>query len=548
MIFNRDPNAIDAIEHTLASAAAALKIGPRAAPTALEALFKADPTRVEALSQTIGDERGQLHADYSKHLVDAETLEALAELAEASGMQDAIAAQFSGACVNHTEGRAALHTALRNPDSSLPERALVNEALNAMETLCRAIHSGEWRGFDGRPIDTVINLGIGGSDLGPAMIVDALADFALGRPRVHFVSNVDPAHLSRTLRDADPATTLFIVASKTFSTQETLANAKAARLWLLKAAGETASDHAIAQHFVAATANVEAAAAFGIPAANTLPLWDWVGGRFSLWSAIGLPIALALGFDKFQSLLAGARALDEHFSEAPLQENLPVTLALLSYWYRRFFDSASTAVVPYSEDLGLFPAYLQQLSMESLGKSVTREGEPLAGGSSEVIWGSAGTNGQHSYFQQLHQGTEFIPVDFIACASATVDGGDERQRLLLANCLSQSLALMCGAQSDDAHKRASGGRPSTTLLLDALTPFSLGMLIALYEHKVFALSVLWNINAFDQWGVELGKRLATEVLKEFEREEGADDADAAALDASTRALVARAKAWRKVRD
>ena len=565
MKFQRDHAALSRLQADLARLAQPFlprRLGESASltePDDLQSLFDANPSRAAQLSY----EFGPLFLDLSKNLITADALSSLHQLAEASGMSGAIAALFSGAQINNTEGRAALHTALRSAaeqDSADSDRsASVAAAQSRMQELCSAVHSGDWLGYDGHRISHVVNLGIGGSDLGPAMAVRALADFAVDSLHVSFVSNVDPAHLARTLQGLDPATTLFIVASKTFTTQETLANARAAKRWLL-AAGAGHKD--IARHFIATTANAAAAQEFGIAQANVLPLWDWVGGRFSLWSVIGLPIALAIGFDNFQTMLRGAGDMDTHFATAKAEDNLPLNLALLSYWYRQFFDSASTAVVPYSEDLSLFPSYLQQLYMESLGKSVSREGAPLNLRTSEVIWGSAGTNGQHSYFQQLHQGTELIPVEFIALASPSTtrlaqgqgqgesenenekgserDSGAEQQAMLLANCLSQSWALMRGDDgAGDPHRNIPGHRPSTTMLLDSLTPASLGMLIALYEHRVFALSVLWNINAFDQWGVELGKRLAQQVLTALESQPSS-----AALDPSTAQLIARIRASR----
>jgi len=554
MTFSRNRAAIEALDSRLRTFASQLLplaegYGQRDSQT-LNLLFANDAERSAKFSLTVDE----IHLDYSKSLIDSQALAALAELAEACGMQGAIGALFRGAKINQSEGRAALHTSLRSPfAANAPHAALVSETLASLREFVGRIHSGTWTGYDGRAIETVINLGIGGSDLGPAMVVDALADFAQGRPDVRFVSNVDPAHLTRTLRGLDPATTLFIVASKTFGTLETLTNARAARDWLVAASDETA----VSRHFVAVSANIAAACDFGIEQTNIFPLWDWVGGRFSLWSAIGLPIALAIGFKAFEELLAGAHAMDTHFETAPLHKNLPVISALIAYWYRQYGASPSTAVVPYSQDLSLFPAYLQQLYMESLGKSISREGAVITQGTSEIIWGSAGTNGQHSYFQQLHQGTEFTPVEFIALATASVDNADERHRHLLANCLSQSMALMNGDEASadiggvnwDPQKTIKGNRPSTTLLIKQLTPRNLGSLIALYEHKVFALSVLWNINAFDQWGVELGKRLSKDVYAALcEPAQSSGSAESAStLDASTRALVHMINSWRDPR-
>lgn len=550
MQFQRDIAAIDRLNSQLeryASELTPLPLRPRdetanagsqrgANTRTLQALFAANPQRAADFSAGLGE----LYLDYSKSLLDERSLEALCQLAAASGMRPAIESLMAGAELNHTERRAALHTRLREPAGlASPQRESIERSKAALRDFVEAVREGDWRGFDGRRIDTVINLGIGGSDLGPAMVVDALAGSEAAGLMLSFVSNVDPSHLARALRGRDPATTLFVVASKTFTTQETLANAEAARAWLLTAAGGDTS--AVAKHFVAVSANVDSARAFGIDPSNIFTLWDWVGGRFSLWSAIGLPIALAQGFERFEELLAGAHEMDRHFASAEPRQNLPLLLALLSYWYRRYFGAASTAVIPYSQDLVLFPAYLQQLYMESLGKSVDREGQPIAAATSEVIWGSAGTNGQHSFFQQLHQGTEFTPVEFIACALASADDPeDSRHHSLLANCLSQAMALMRGDDSTDPHRRIAGDRPSTTLLLKRLSPHNLGALIALFEHRVFALSVLWNVNAFDQWGVELGKRLTQDVLPALR----ASADNEVALDGSTAALVEKIREWR----
>jgi glucose-6-phosphate isomerase len=368
------------------------------------------------------------------------------------------------------------------------------------------------------------------------MVCDALSPFASTKLNVHFVSNVDPSHLQNTLKNLRPETTLFVIASKSFSTLETLKNAEAAREWLLQCADAQATS----KHFVAITTNLKAATEFGIEEQNLYPLWDWVGGRFSLWSAIGLPIALALGMDGFRQLLAGAHAMDEHFRTAPLERNIPVITALINFWYREFFDAHSTAIVPYSQRLNLLPSFLQQLCMESLGKSVDLQGKPVNYNTGDIIWGSAGTNGQHSYFQLLHQGTEFIPVDFIAAARSDAPEDSDAHQHLLANCLSQSLALMEGKQDTDSpHKLVAGNKPSNTLLLEQLNPHNLGMLLALYEHKVYTLSVLWNINAFDQWGVELGKKLSTQVFSAMSSESGATH-----LDASTQGLIQTLQQWR----
>lgn len=498
----------------------------------LRDLFDADSDRFSEYSLS----HEGLLLDYSKNFVNAETISLLLELAQQSQLPTAIDAMFSGEEINTTEQRAALHVALRDPNaaSNTPE---VSETLLRIESLVTDLQNGTWKGHSGKVITDVVNLGIGGSDLGPAMVCDALIPFANTQLNVHFVSNIDPSHLQNTLKGLQAETTLFVVASKSFSTLETLKNAEAARAWLLRETDATAT----AKHFVAITTNLRAATEFGIEEQNLYPLWDWVGGRFSLWSAIGLPIALAIGMDGFRQLLAGAHSMDEHFRTAPLEKNLPVLLALLNFWYREYFDAHSTSVVPYSQRLNLLPSFLQQLCMESLGKSVDMQGRQLEHKTGDIIWGTAGTNGQHSYFQLLHQGTEFIPVDFIAAANSDTGGNLEAQQQLLANCFSQSLALMEGKLgADSAHKLVRGNKPSNTLLLKELNPFNLGMLLALYEHKVYALSTLWNINAFDQWGVELGKKLSTKVFAAMSNEIAQDN-----LDTSTRGLMQKVKYWQK---
>lgn len=498
----------------------------------LSALFGADTNRFQEYSL---NHEGLL-LDYSKNFINADTVPLLLDLAQQSQLPAAIDAMFRGEEINTTEQRAALHVALRAPaaKANTPE---VGASLERMASLVAELHSGKWTGYSGKAITDVVNLGIGGSDLGPAMVCDALASFATHKLHVHFVSNVDPSHLQNTLKDMQAETTLFVIASKSFSTLETLKNAEAARDWLLQQTDATAT----AKHFVAITTNQGAATKFGIEEQNLYPLWDWVGGRFSLWSAIGLPIAIALGMDGFRQLLAGAHSMDEHFRTAPLEKNMPVILALLNFWYRENFDAHSTAVVPYSQRLNLLPSFLQQLCMESLGKSVDKQGAPVEHNTGDIIWGTAGTNGQHSYFQLLHQGTEFIPVDFIAAANSDAQGSAEAHQHLLANCFSQSLALMEGKlDADSIHKVVAGNKPSNTLLMEELNPYNLGMLLALYEHKVYALSVLWNINAFDQWGVELGKKLSTKVFAAMSAE-----TDQELLDESTQGLIQKAQHWRK---
>jgi glucose-6-phosphate isomerase len=503
----------------------------------LREAFARDAGRVAVLSF----DAPEVHADLSKNLIDAATFEFLLQLAEQCGVEAKRDALLAGAPVNATEGRAVLHTALRAPRGAGPFSDEVHGVLDAMLAYAEAQREVATSG-----IRHVVNIGIGGSDLGPAMAVAALEPFVPASLELHFVSNVDGHDLTRVLRRLDSRRTLFIVASKTFSTQETMTNALAARQWFL-AQGMAEAD--IGAHFAATTTNVRAAAEFGI--ATTFGFWDWVGGRYSLWSAIGLPIAIAIGSARFRELLAGAHAMDRHFAEAPLRRNLPVVLGLLDCWYRNFHRFGSRSVAPYHQGLARLPAYLQQLEMESNGKRVDIDGELLPFDTSPVVWGEAGTNGQHAYFQMLHQGTEVIPVEFIAVKTPQ-HGLADSQRKLLANCLAQSQALMQGKRADQAlaesaptasasfdrrqlaqHRSFPGNRPSTTLVLEALTPRSLGTLIALYEHRVFTSGALWGINSFDQWGVELGKALANQLLPRF------DSGDASGLDASTAALLAR---------
>ncbi len=473
--------------------------------------------------------------DYSKNFCNKDTIRLLIQLAEETGVPAGISAMFAGEKVNVTENRAALHTALRTPaeSNSNPE---VIATLNRMTDFVEAIHRGWWRGCSGEKITDVVNIGIGGSDLGPAMVAEALSHYATKHVRLHFVSNVDPVHLQSTLSGLDSASTLFIIASKSFRTLETHENANSARQWFLANGHETKD---IAKHFVAISTNLETAEEFGIDAENLFPMWDWVGGRFSLWSAIGLSIALVIGMKNFRDLLAGAHSMDQHFQTAELTENMPVLMALLTIWYTGFFDAHSTAVVPYSRALNQLPQFLQQLYMESLGKQVSSQGETIATNTGEVIWGTEGTNGQHSYFQLLHQGTGFIPVDFIAIAKTSVVGKEQQHRQLLANCLSQSLGLLNGRQDPEhPEKNSPGNRPSNTLLLCELTPCSLGALLALYEHKVYVQSIVWNINAFDQWGVELGKELSHTMFSAFSNTD-----EKARLDSSSAGLLDQISSW-----
>ena len=520
------------------------------AGASLRDLFAADAGRFEAF--TLGFE--DLLVDFAKQRVTAETLrllQALAEQADLTGWRDRL---FAGAPINVTEGRAVFHMALRNRAGRpmtvdrVDVMPAVNAVLDQMRTFSAGLRAGRLKGFTGAPFRDVIHIGIGGSDLGPRLVCQALSAYGSGGPRVHFVSNVDGAQLAQVLARLDPRESLFIVASKSFTTEETMMNAASARAWLVAALGDEAP---VARHFVALSTNAAAMDAFGIAAENRFAFWDWVGGRFSLWSAIGLPIALALGMDRFEELLAGAHAMDEHFRTAPLAESLPVALALLDVWNRNFLGAASRAVVPYDQGLALLPAYLQQAEMESNGKGVTRDGQAVDYATSPVVWGAPGTDGQHAFFQQLHQGPEPVPVDFIVAANCdhSLPG---HQAALLANCLAQSQALAFGKTADEAraelqgkglgeteiarllpHKVFPGDRPSTTLLYRRLTPYALGRLIALYEHKIFTAGVLWQVNSFDQWGVELGKQLAGALLPAVR-----GDAEQGPLDASTAGLLA----------
>jgi glucose-6-phosphate isomerase len=499
----------------------------------LREAFARDPGRFEAYSF----EAPEVFADLSKNLVDGEVLGLLLDLARDCGLEARRDAMFAGEAINTTEGRAVLHTALRAPRGQGPFSDEVHGVLDAMLAFADRVRA------DGA-IRHIVNIGIGGSDLGPQMLLPALDAHAQRGLRFHFVSNVDGHDITAVLRELDPAETLFIIASKTFTTQETMANAEVAKAWFLAQGGGDTR-----RHFVASTTNVEAAAAFGID--TCFGFWDWVGGRYSLWGAIGLPIAIAIGAKPFRSLLAGAHAMDRHFATAPLARNLPILLGLLDVWYRNFHGFTSRSVAPYHQGLRRLPAYLQQLEMESNGKRVDTDGELLPFRTSPVVWGEPGTNGQHAYFQMLHQGTDVIPVEFIAVTRPSHDLAD-LQTKLLANCLAQSQALMLGKTSTQAlgeraptasptldaaalarHRSFPGNRPSTTLVLERLTPASLGALIAMYEHRVFTSGALWGINSFDQWGVELGKALAGQLLPRFA------SGDTAGLDGSTAGLLAR---------
>jgi glucose-6-phosphate isomerase len=520
-----------------------------ACDTHLRDLFAADGQRFARFSVAWN---GWL-LDYSKQRVTAETMAQLQALWQSADVPGWIGRMRAGEAINHTEGRAALHIALRHPAGKGPILNAgqdvmpgVHAELDKMQRFAGQIHGRHWRGATGEPISDVVNIGIGGSDLGPRMATQALAAFRHPEMRVHYVANLDGADLATVLGSVQPRTTLFIIASKTFTTQETMQNAASARHWLVQALGEAA----VARHFVAVSTNLAEVARFGIDPDNAFAFWDWVGGRYSLWSAIGLPLVLAVGFDHFRQMLAGAHAMDEHFFSTPPAQNLPGLLALLEIWNSNFLGADNRALLPYSQSLALLPRYLQQLEMESNGKQVDRQGMSLAHAAAPVLWGEAGTNGQHAFYQLIHQGGRLIPCEFIACREPdfALPGHHEK---LLANCFAQSEALMRGktlAETTAAltaagmppqqaaflapYRSFPGNQPSTTLLLPRLDPYNLGALLALYEHKVFVESVIWDINPFDQWGVEYGKQLASRLLPIIEGK-----ASAAGLDSSTAGLI-----------
>jgi glucose-6-phosphate isomerase len=512
--------------------------------------FARDPARGERMAL----EACGLYLDYSKNLLDDATLALLVELARASGLRERIDAMFGGAQLNTTEGRAVLHVALRAPPGArilVDGRdvvAGVHAVLERMAAFADAVRDGRRTGHTGRPVRNVVNLGIGGSDLGPAMACEALRAFCHERLVLRFVSNVDPTDFAEATRGLDPAETLFVVCSKTFTTQETLANAHAARAWLLGALREPA---AVPRHFVAVSTNAQEVARFGIDPANMFEFWDWVGGRYSLPSAIGLSLMLAIGPQRFRELLSGMHALDEHFRTAPFERNLPVLLALLGIWYADFLGAETHAVIPYAQALRRFPAYLQQLDMESNGKRVRQDGSPVAGTTAPIVWGEPGTNGQHAFFQLLHQGTRLVPCDLIGFARASHPIGDQHD-LLVANLLAQAEALAFGKTAAEVaaegvrpalvpHRTFSGNRPSNLIFAESLTPAALGALVALYEHKVFVQGTLWDVNSFDQWGVELGKALAARIAPEL----ASASEPALAHDSSTNALIRRYRRLRR---
>jgi glucose-6-phosphate isomerase len=534
---------MEAIVAKLRSAAQAGRV------TDIRAAFASDPDRFDKYHAWFED----LLMDYSKTAVDGTIMALLEELAEKAGVAAKREAMFQGEIINLTERRAVLHTALRNRANTpvlvdgqdvMPE---VNAVLAAMGDFAEGIRSGGLTGATGKKITDVVNIGIGGSDLGPAMTTLALAPFHDG-PRLHYVSNIDPSHIADTVRRLDPETTLFIIASKTFTTIETMTNAQTARAFISRALGESAVQH----HFAAVSTALDKVAAFGIDKNRVFGFWDWVGGRYSIWSAIGLPLMIAIGRENFARFLDGAHAMDNHFRSAPLNKNLPYLLGLIGYYQRNVLGYTSRAVIPYDQRLSRFPAYLQQLDMESNGKSVKLDGSPVEGASGPVVWGEPGTNGQHAFFQLLHQGTDIIPVEFMIAREGFEPELRHQHELLISNCLAQSQALLRGRSLDEAkaqlaamgweqaridaiapHRVFSGNRPSITFVYDKLTPYALGRLIALYEHRVFVEGVLFGINSFDQWGVELGKELATGLLPIVQGQKGTED-----LDSSTAGLVA----------
>ena len=519
-------------------------------------LFAKDGDRFSKFSATFDD---QMLVDYSKNRITEETLAKLQDLAKECDLAGAIKSMFSGEKINRTENRAVLHVALRNRSNTpilvdgkdvMPE---VNAVLEKMKTFSQAIISGEWKGYTGKAITDVVNIGIGGSDLGPYMVTEALRPYK-NHLNMHFVSNVDGTHIAEVLKKVNPETTLFLVASKTFTTQETMTNAHSARDWFLKAAGD---EKHVAKHFAALSTNAKAVGEFGIDTANMFEFWDWVGGRYSLWSAIGLSIVLSIGFDNFVELLSGAHAMDKHFSTTPAEKTLPVLLALIGIWYNNFFGAETEAILPYDQYMHRFAAYFQQGNMESNGKYVDRNGNVVNYQTGPIIWGEPGTNGQHAFYQLIHQGTKMVPCDFIAPAITHNPLSDHHQKLL-SNFFAQTEALAFGKSREVVEqeyrdqgkdpatldyvvpfKVFEGNRPTNSILLREITPFSLGALIALYEHKIFTQGVILNIFTFDQWGVELGKQLANRILPELK-----DDKEISSHDSSTNGLINRYKAWR----
>jgi len=523
----------------------------------LKDLFNADPNRFKHFSLRMGD----LLVDYSKNIITDKTMQLLYDLAKETKWRDGVEKMFAGDVINETEGRSVLHVALRNRSGNpikvngedvMPE---VNRVLDQMEDFVSKLLSGSWTGYSGKKITDIVNIGIGGSDLGPVMVTEALKPYWNAGITPHFVSNVDGSHLAETLKKLSAETTLFIIASKTFTTQETMTNAFTARNWFLEKSGDEA---AVAKHFVALSTNIKAATEFGIEASNIFAFWDWVGGRYSLSSAIGLPIACTIGMDNFLNLLDGLHAMDVHFKETPIEKNIPVNLALIGIWYNNFFKMASEAILPYDQYMHRFAAYFQQGNMESNGKCVDRNGHPIDYETGPIIWGEPGTNGQHAFYQLIHQGTKVVPCDFIAPANSHNPIG-EHHKILLSNFFAQTEALMMGIDKDEVERELvndgkdddeikclspfkvfEGNRPSNSMLVKKITPYTLGQLIAMYEHKIFTQGIIWNIFSFDQWGVQLGKKLANKILPELE-----DQSFVSGHDVSTNGLI---NAYKEMRD
>ncbi len=519
-------------------------------------MFADDPDRFSNFSIRWND----FLFDYSKNYIDKQTLKLLTELAKSCQLKEAIEAMFSGEKINETEDRAVLHTALRS-NSTEPllvdgedVRPLIRKELDKMAAFTSKLHAGEMKGYTGKPIKNIINIGIGGSDLGPYMVTEALKPYQVEGINTYFVSNVDGSHLYQVLKKINAEESLFIIASKTFTTQETMTNAQSAKAWFVDKSGD---ESAVSKHFIALSTNQKAVEAFGIDAANMFEFWDWVGGRYSLWSSIGMSIACSIGFDNFRSLLDGAEEMDEHFRNTPFDQNIPVIAAMLGVWYNNFFSAESHAILPYDQYLHRFASYLQQGDMESNGKFVDRNGEPIGIQTGPIIWGEPGTNGQHAFFQLIHQGTKLIPSDFIACAQSQNPMGDHHDKLL-ANFFAQTEALMKGKMEDEVlnellkagksedeiadllpYKVFEGNQPTNSLLIKKLTPKNLGSLIAMYEHRIFVQGIIWNVFSFDQWGVELGKQLAGRILPELQADE-----EVSSHDSSTNGLINAYKTWK----
>ncbi|KAG8562799.1 hypothetical protein GDO81_015817 [Engystomops pustulosus] len=521
----------------------------------LRKLFEADKERFNKFSQTLATGEGDILVDYSKNLITEDVLKMLIQLAQSKGVENARKRMFLAEKINFTENRAVLHIALRNRSNTpilvdgkdvMPE---VNAVLEKMKAFCLKVRSGDWKGYSGKAITDVVNVGIGGSDLGPLMVTEALKPYSKGGPRVWFVSNIDGTHMAKTLAELNPETTLFIIASKTFTTQETITNAETAKEWFLNSAKDPS---AVAKHFVALSTNAPKVKDFGIDTANMFEFWDWVGGRYSLWSAIGLSIALHVGFDNFEKLLAGAHWMDNHFYNSPLENNIPVILAMLGVWYINFYGCETQALLPYDQYMHRFAAYFQQGDMESNGKYITKTGARVNYNTGPVVWGEPGTNGQHAFYQLIHQGTRRIPCDFLIPAQTQhpIRNG-LHHKILMANFLAQTEALMKGKSTEEAkaelqasglsgealekllpHKVFEGNRPTNSIVFTKLSPFILGALIAMYEHKIFVQGVVWDINSYDQWGVELGKQLAKKIEPELE-----SDASVTSHDSSTNGLI-----------